>query len=51
MKLVLCHWLIKKNMIYTGNVFGMGRIKNIPYKFARGQELLTSTINHKHPKF
>ena len=33
-------------MIYTGNVFGMGRIKNIPNKFARGQD-----INHKHPKF
>ena len=38
MKLVLCHWLIKKKKIYAGNVFGMGRIKDISNKFARGQE-------------
>ena len=29
---------LKKNILYTGNVFGMGRIKIIPNKFARGQE-------------
>ena len=38
MKLVLCHWLNFRKYLYTGNVFGMGRINNIPNKFARSQE-------------